>query len=104
MKKGTITPGIYGDWLMVAKSGAIERREVMCGKGQEFIEMIGSSRSKKPGGKEIKKIIESWAIPASKSPEAKEKLSLVEDGCFVVYFSNGDGETFMSKYICQTNQ
>lgn len=103
MKKGTFTPGIYGNWLMVVKPGAIERREKAFGEGQEFVEMQSTSIEKPPTDSEIKEIIESWAKSVIKSQDAKEKLKLVENGCFAVYFSNGDGKTFMAKYICQTN-
>ena len=103
MKKETITPGIYGNWLMVVEPGAIERGEKLFGKGQEFVEMQGTSDGNPPTDLEIKKIIESGVKSVIKSQDAKEKLELVENGCFAVYFSNGDGETFTAKYICQTN-
>lgn len=103
MKKGTFSPGFYGNWLMVVKSGAIERGDKVFGEGQEFVEMQSTSKERPPTDSEIKKIIESWGKSVIRSKDAKEKLSLVEDGCFAIYFSNGDGRTFTGKYICQTN-
>jgi hypothetical protein len=102
MGKKTFSPGIYGNWLMVVRPGAIERGEKLFGEGQEFVEMQGTGENR-PTDSEIKKIIESWGKSVIRSKDAKEKLALVKDGCFAIYFSNGDGKTFTGKYICQTN-
>ena len=102
-KRNFFSPGIYGNWLVVVKPGAIERRERLLGEGQEFVEMQSTSGESPPTDSEIKKTIESWAKSVTRSQDAKEKLKLVKNGCFAVYFSNGDGKTFTAKYICQTN-
>lgn len=102
MKK-TFSPGVYGNWLMVVKSGALELGGKLFAEGQQLVDMQSTSSESPPTDSEIKKIIESWAEPVTRSKNASEKLKLVKDGCFAVYLSNGDGKTFTAKYVCQTN-